>query len=174
MTEPHLDSAHPQFPDGFPERINDDLLGHWPTPDGMVVVEHHPHGYEVHLGPCYDFENCDACSPARGPSNPHTDDGHHFRECADHGVILTVAGGEVGEAAVLQYLADAGSEPHERELSERQRAAEEAEAARRKEEAEEAERDAAELAALAPSPEERLAALEAEIADLRQAIRPGL
>jgi len=168
---PHLDTKHPQYPDGFPERVDDDLLGHWKTPDGMVVVENHPHGYEIHLGPCYDFENCDACSPDRGSSNPHTpDDGHDFRACENHGTILTVAGGEVGEAAVLQYLADAGSPPHEKELAARRRAAEKALADQRKAEAEENARDEAELAALAPSPEERLAALEAEIADLRTKI----
>jgi hypothetical protein len=106
---PHLKKRHEQYLSGFPARLNDDLLGHWKTADGSVmVVEHHPHGYEVHFEPCYDFENCDACAPDRGPSNPHTDDGHHFRECSAHGVILTVAGGEEGHRAVLEYLAAKG------------------------------------------------------------------
>lgn len=171
---PHLDSAHPQYPDGFSERIDDDLLGHWKTPGGMVVVEHHPHGYEVHLGPCYDFDACDACSPDRGTSNPHTpDDGHDFRECASRRAILTVVGGEEGRAAVLEYLAAAGSQPHEQELAARQQAAGEAEAARRKAEAEESAREMAEAAALAPSPEERLTALEAELVELRKMLPKG-
>jgi hypothetical protein len=109
----HLASTHEQYPDGFPERLDDDLLGHWQTPEGVVVVENHPHGYEVHVFPCYDFEACDACAPDRGPSNPHTpDDGHHFRECADHGPIFTVAGGPEGQAGVLEYLARYGSPEH--------------------------------------------------------------
>lgn len=111
--EPHLSKKHPQFPDGFPKRLNDDLLGHWKTPSGTVVVEHHPHGYEVHFYPCMD---CDACSSDRGPSNPHTDDGHHFRECANRGHVLTVAGGEVGRRAVLEYLSIEGSAPHVKEF----------------------------------------------------------
>lgn len=164
---PNLAETHEQYPDGFPARVNDDLLGHWHTPGGIVVVEHHPHGYEVHFNPCYDFAGCDACAPDRGPSNPHTTDGHHFRECSNHGPIVTIAGGEVGYAAVLEYLAREGSEPHMREFADRQAAAERAFAEMRERERIENEEAAAEQEALAPSPEERLAALEAELAVLR-------
>lgn len=173
MTEPHLDTTHPQYPEGFPPRVNDALLGHWKTPDGVVVVENHPHGYEVHFNPCYDFERCDACAPGRGPSNPHTSDGHHFRLCESRGPIVTVAGGEIGYAAVLEYLAREGSEPHVRELSERAAASEERDRIRRDRDREEDEAARAEEEANQPSPGERLAALEAELAALRAAISSG-
>lgn len=110
----HLAETHEQYPDGFPERENDDLLGHWDTEDGgVVIVEHHPHGYEVHVNPCYDTE-CDACAPDRGPANPHTNDGHHFRLCENRqGPIFTVAADKPD--TVLEYLARYGSPKHREE-----------------------------------------------------------
>jgi hypothetical protein len=172
--EPHLAKTHEQYPDGFPDRIDDSLLGHWQTPNGVVVVEHHPHGYEVHINPCYDFENCDECSPDRGPSNPHTDDGHHFRECQNRGgPILTVAGGEEGHRAVLEYLSVEGSEPHVKQFANLQAEEARAEAEMRAREREEHERQMKEQGALRPPPEERLAALEAELAELRKTLGPS-
>lgn len=169
MMEAHLATTHEQYEDGFPERLNDDLLGHWETSNGVVVVEHHPHGYEVHFAPCYDFTNCDACAPDRGPSNPHTpDDGHHFRECESHGVILTVAGGEEGYSAVLQYLAWEGSPTHAREWALREVAEAEAEKQFRAEEQAENERALAEAGSQEPSIEERFAALSAEFEAFRE------
>jgi len=169
MTAPHLAKKHEQYPKGFPKRVDDTLLGHWDTPDGKVVVEHHPHGYELHFLPCYDFDGCDACSPDRGPKNPHTKDGHHFRECQNRGgPILTVAGGEAGQRAVLEYLATAGSSEHARQFAALIVAEADAEAEFRRKEREEHERQMAEQDALKPSVAERLAALEAELAALRQ------
>lgn len=167
---PHLRLTHPQYPDGFPDRENDALLGHWATPRGMVIVEHHPHGYELHFNPCYDFDNCDACSPDRGPKNPHTDDGHHFRECENrNGPILTVAADK--PLTVLEYLSDAGSPPHVDEWA--RHLDEEAlreEQFRKAEREETMRQEAEEFAPIAPSSEDRLAALEAEIAELRKAM----
>lgn len=171
--EPHLAPTHPQYPDGFPARVDDRLLGHWRTPDGFVVVENHPHGYEIHFYPCYDFARCDACSPDRGESNPNTDDGHHFRLCATHGPILTVAGGEAGYRTVLEYLAAEKSEPHVRELAEAIEAERAEEAAAREQERIENEAAIAEAAAAEPSYEERLAAVEAELAALREIAGAG-
>lgn len=169
MTAPNLAKRHEQYPNGFPARLDDTLLGHWPTPAGIVVVEHHPHGYEVHFGPCYDFDGCPACAPDRGPRNPHTSDGHHFRACENrHGPIVTVAGGEAGRRAVLEYLAREGSEPHAREFAELVVADAAAESARLQAEQEEGEAIRLEEEAFAPTPEERLAALEAELAALRE------
>lgn len=170
-TSPHLDTTHPQYPHGFPARLDDTLLGHWETPNGIVVVEHHPHGYEVHFNPCYDFNNCDGCSPDRGPSNPHVpDDGHDFRSCVSHGPIVTVAGGPEGYRAVLEYLAMEGSPPHVAELARVKDDETLAEAMLRKAERLEHERQMAEQDALRPSLEERLAALEAELAAVRREI----
>lgn len=165
---PHLQTTHEQYPDGFPERESDDLLGHWKTPSGTVVVEHHPHGYELHFNPCFDFANCDACAPDRGPSNPHTpDDGHHFRECENRaGPILTVAADK--PETVLEYLAEAGSTPHVRERAELIVRRTEEEAEFRRLEQEENEQQAALDAAEEPSVEERFAALEAEFAAFRE------
>lgn len=170
MAEPHLAETHEQYLDGFPDRIDDSLLGHWKTPTGMVIVEHHPHGYEVHINPCYDFANCEACSPHIGPKNPHTNDGHHFRECENHGPILTVAGGPEGYAAVLEYLAIEGSREHVAELERRRQEEQEAEREFRKREREEHERQILEQQSVAPSPAERLGALEAEVRALREMI----
>jgi hypothetical protein len=171
MTAPNLAETHEQFPDGFPARLDDALLGHWPTPGGIVVVEHHPHGYEVHFGPCYDFQGCEACAPDRGPSNPHTSDGHHFRACRNtHGPIATVAGGEVGFRAVLQYLANEGSPPHVAQFADLLAADAAAEEARLEAERAESEALEAELEKYAPTLEERFAALESEYAALREII----
>lgn len=166
----NLAKRHEQYPRGFPARIDDALLGHWPTPAGVVVVEHHPHGYEIHFGPCYDFERCDACAPDRGPKNPHTDDGHHFRLCGNREAIVTVAGGEVGFRAVLEYLAREGSPPHVEQF-EALRAADAAEETARLER-EQAEGEALRLQeeSYRPSPEERLAALEAEMSAIRETL----
>ncbi len=168
---PNLADKHEQYPDGFPERLDDSLLGHWQTPAGMVIVEHHPHGYEVHINPCYDFDNCDACSPDRGSRNPHTPDGHDFRNCENHGPILTVAGGQEGHDAVLEYLAVEGSQPHAQELEQRRDEQSRAEREFRQREREEHERQMLEQQSAAPGPEERLAALEAELADLKKSVR---
>lgn len=167
---PNLAETHEQYPDGFPERLTDDLLGHWPTANGVVVVEHHPHGYEVHFGPCMDFANCEACAPDHGPSNPHTDDGHHFRQCENRGAIVTVAGGEAGHRAVLEYLAREESQAHVEQFE--QLLADDAarEAARIELERNEAEEAAAEEESYVPSPEERLAALKTELAALERDI----
>lgn len=164
---PHLLATHEQYPEGFPERESDDLLGHWETPNGTVVVEHHPHGYEIHFYPCFDFENCDACAPDRGPSNPHTPyDGHHFRECESRGPVLTVAADH--PETVLEYLSVEGSARHVRENAEliRRRADDEAEL--RRLEREENERLLAEMDAQEPPLEERFAALQAEFEDFRR------
>lgn len=168
MTEPNLAATHEQYPDGFPKRIDDALLGHWKTPTGTVVVEPHPHGYELHLYPCYDFDNCEACSPNAGSSNPHTEDGHDFRACPSRGVILTVVGGEVGQRAVLEYLSIEASEQHVRQFAQLLAEEEKAEIEMRTYEREEHERQMLEQGALRPSPEERLAAIEAELAELRK------
>jgi hypothetical protein len=74
----------------------------------VVVVERHPHGYELHLAPCYEFDACDACAPDRGPFNPHTGDGHAFRACPRRGPIVTVAGDR--PEVVRAYLEAAGVE----------------------------------------------------------------
>jgi hypothetical protein len=171
MTAPNLAETHEQYPDGFPARVDDALLGHWPTPAGIVVVEHHPHGYEVHFGPCYDFDVCDACAPDRGPSNPHTDDGHHFRECPNHGAIVTVAGGEAGYRAVLEYLSTEGSPPHIAEFADLQAADRRREEERLERERIENEELALEEEAYVPTVEERFAALEAEYEALREIIQ---
>jgi hypothetical protein len=164
-----LAKTHVQYPDGFPKRLDDSLLGHWKTPSGVVVVEHHPHGYEIHFYPCYDLDNCDACSPKRGSKNPHTKDGHDFRSCENRqGPILTVAGGNEGYAAVLEYLADEGSVPHAEEFAKRKDDEARAEREFREREREEHEQQMLVQGSLAPSLEERLAALEAELADLRE------
>ncbi len=157
----HLSKKHEQYPSGFPERLNDDLLGHWETPSGTVVVEDHPHGYEIHIYPCCDFDGCDACSPATG-------DGHDFRECPDRrGPIFTVVGGEEGYRSTLQYLAEYGSAEHVETLA-KLLAREEAEVEeQRAQEAAENESAKAEEEAIAPSLEERLSAAEAELAELR-------
>lgn len=166
----HLAKTHEQYPDGFPERLNDDLLGHWPTPKGTVVVEHHPHGYEIHHYPCFDFACCEGCAPDRGPSNPHTPhDGHDFRVCENRqGPIYTVAGGPEGYAAILQYLAWEGSVPHVREQADRDVATAEAERRFRAEEAAENERFRLEEAFSEPSLEERFAALTAEFENFKK------
>lgn len=168
-TPPHLQKTHEQYPDGFPDRLDDSLLGHWETPKGTVVVEDHPHGYEIHFYPCFDFDCCEACAPDRGPSNPHTpNDGHHFRLCENRqGPIFTVAGGVEGYRAILQYLAWEGSAPHIREQAELEVREAEAERRFRAEEAAENERLAAETFS-EPSLEERFAALTAEFEDFRK------
>lgn len=168
---PHLAKTHQQYPKGFPKRLDDSLLGHWQTPNGVVVVEHHPHGYEVHINPCYDFDNCDACSPDRGSKNPHTKDGHDFRACENRGgPILTVAGGKEGHDAVVEYLSVEGSEPHRLEFEKRLKDEAEAEHEFRRREREEHEQQIREQQQLAPGPEERLAALEAELAELKRTL----
>lgn len=171
-TPANLAKTHEQYPGGFPARLDDSLLGHWPTPGGVVVVEHHPHGYEVHFGPCYDFDACDACAPDRGPSNPHTpDDGHHFRLCENRsGPIVTVAGGEEGFRAVLEYLAREGSTPHVLRFAELVAADAAAEEARLRAEREEDETLRVSEEAYKPSAEERLAALEAELSAIRDTL----
>lgn len=170
--DPHLAKTHEQFPDGFPPRVNDILLGHWKTPTGVVVVEHHPHGYEVHFNPCYDFGNCEACAPDLGPSNPHTPhDGHHFRLCERRGPVVTVAGGEVGYRAVLQYLAEDGSEPHVKEFREMVERDVEKERQFRVEEAKETKLAMEEQEQFAPNLDERLNALQAEFDDLKKRLQ---
>ena len=170
MTMPaHLAERHEQYPHGFPARLNDDLLGHWQTPGGVVVVEHHPHGYEVHVYPCYDFDSCEACAPDRGPGNTHTGDGHHFRLCPNrNGPIMTVAGGEAGHRAVLEYLAIYGSEEHIHQLAALREEDEAKEQQRLAQEREEEAAAVAEIAEHAPTLEERFAALEAEYLALRE------
>lgn len=163
-TPAHLELTHEHYPDGFPERADESLLGHWETPNGTVVVEHHPHGYEIHLRPCFDFDNCEACAPDRGPSNPHTpDDGHHFRLCENRGPILTVAGDK--PETILQYLAWEGSALHVRLQAARDVAIADEEAEFRRLEQEDNERQLAEQEAQEPSLEERFAALQAEFDD---------
>jgi hypothetical protein len=167
----HLAATHPQYPDGFPSRLDDSLLGHWRGQSGVLVVEEHPHGYEIHVYPCYNFNSCDACAPDRGSSNPHTEDGHDFRSCSNrNGPILTVAGDR--PEVVLEYLAVYGSAPHIeqlRELNERladeetERRRVEREATLKQEQAEQRE------AGVIPTVEERLEALAAEIAALKAA-----
>ncbi len=173
MTTPaHLHKTHPQYPKGFPDRVDDDLLGHWETATGTVVVENHPHGYEIHFGPCLDYDNCEACAPDRGPSNPNSpDDGHHFRLCPNTtGPIVTVAGGEEGRRAVLEYLAFEGSQTHIDELAAVLRAEADEESEMRAREAAEHEAQMAEQESFKPSPEERLSAIEAELAALRETL----
>jgi hypothetical protein len=95
VTPPHLRKTHPQYPKGFPPRVDDDLLGDWKGHEGTVVVEDHPHGYEIHVYPCLE---CDSCT------------GRDFRECEHRsGPIFTVAGGEIGQAAVKAYLEHYGA-----------------------------------------------------------------
>lgn len=166
---PHLLKTHEQYPKGFPEREDDSLLGHWPTPDGMVIVENHPHGYEIHVYPCME---CDACAGDRGPANPHTDDGRHFRLCEDRqGPILTVAGDR--SRTVLEYLAQFGSQPHIHELERLAQQEVAAEALRRHKEREETLRqEQEEVREIAPSTEERLEALIAEVDLLKSQLQP--
>lgn len=104
----HLALEHEHYPRGFPRPADRSLFGHHRAGAGVVVVEAHPHGYELHLAPCYDFARCDACAPDRGAANPHTDDGHHFRACPRRGPIVTVAGDRPD--AVRAYLEAAGVE----------------------------------------------------------------
>lgn len=165
--EPHLRKTHEQYPRGFPERDDDTLLGHWPTPTGYVVVEEHPHGYEIHMYPCYDFEHCDPCAPDRVPANPHTKDGHHFRLCQNrNGPILTVGGDK--PRTVLEYLATCGSPYHVDEFARVLATEAAAEAAfRERERKEKMAQELAEAKEIAPTPEDRLEAVIAEVADLR-------
>lgn len=154
--EPHLRNTHPQYPDGFPRRRGDELLGRWETPLGTVVVADHHHGYEIFFYPCL---GCDACSDER------------YRECGKRGHVLTVAGDK--ERTVLEYLAAEESPRHVAELAaalEVERAAEEARLAAEREQHKQAMR---EQEAYAPSLEERLAAAEAELDELRKQMARG-